>query len=184
MKKFNLSFIFTICLAALTTVGAVTVIGQDVRTAVPTPTPEAAQNPQRPELLRQLGLTQDQVVKIRRLNSSRKPQLDAAQDRLKRAMMLLDQAIYADVLDEADVIAKVKEAQQAQGEVQRLRFFNELAVRKILSPDQLVRFRQLREGFASDRRRANQNRGSDKPPENMRPMNRPRQLVRPASKTP
>lgn len=184
MKKFNRNLIFTICLAALTMLGSAVVYGQGARAAVPTPTPEAVQNPQRPELFRQLGLTQDQVAKIRRLNIARKPMADAAQDRLKRAMMALDQAIYADVLDEADVVAKVREAQQAQGEVQRLRFFNELAVRKILSPEQLVRFRELREGFASDRRRANQKRGGDQPPGNMRPMNSPRQLVRPTNRTP
>lgn len=175
---------YAICLVILAVFGSSVVNAQDGKPSNPSPTPESRQGQQRPELFRQLGLTQEQVGKIRRLNMARKPQIDAAQERLKKAMMALDQAIYADTLDETDVAAKVKEAQLAQAEVQRLRFLGELGVRKILTPEQLVRFRELRERFADDRQRVNQRRGTDQPPESVRPMNRGRQLVRPINKTP
>ena len=184
MKKTCSNIVRTICLVIFTVFGFSVASAQDGKAADASPTPDTKQAQQRPELLRQLGLTQDQVVRIRRLNMARKPQMDAAQDRLKNATMSLDKAIYTDTLDEADVAAKIKEVQQAQAEVQRLRFMGEIAVRKILSPEQLVRFRELRERFAAERPRANQKRATDQPPGKGRPMNGNRQLVRPTVKTP
>ena len=73
--------------------------------------------------------------------------MDAAQERLHDANKALDEAIYADTLNEQDMQAKMKEAQLAQAEVVKIRFMNELEVRKILTPEQLVKFRELREKF-------------------------------------
>ena len=184
MKNSYSTIASTICLVILMIFGFSAANAQNAKPAEALPTPDAKQGAKRPELFRMLGLTQDQVVRIRRLNMARKPQIDAAQDRLKNAMMSLDRAIYADTLDETDFAAKLKEEQQAQAEVQRLRFAGELAVRKILTPEQLVRFRELRERFAAERPRANQKLGDDQSPGNVRPLNRNRQLVRPPSKTP
>ena len=50
--------------------------------------------------------------------------------------------------DEATFQASLKELQLAQAEAAKLRFLNELGVRKILTPDQLARFRELRRKFA------------------------------------
>ncbi len=184
MKHVFSTAVFIFCIVALTAFGSSTANGQDGKPAEASPTPDAKQGTKRPELFRMLGLTQDQVVRIRRLNMARKPQLDAAQDRLKNAMVSLDRAIYADTLDETDVVAKLKEEQQAQAEVQRLRFAGELAVRKILTPDQLVRFRDLRERLASERPRANQKRDGDQQLRSVRQLNRVGQPVRPTGKTP
>ena len=68
--------------------------------------------------------------------------------RLHNANRALDEAIYADTVDEAAFQSRLKEVNQAQAEVARLRFTNELAVRKILTADQLARFRDLRRRFA------------------------------------
>jgi Spy/CpxP family protein refolding chaperone len=108
---------------------------------------------QRPELLRQLGLTPEQVQRIRRLNMQRKPQMDAAQNILRDATKSLDEAIYADEINEQGVLARINEVQSAQAEVQRLRYLNEFAVRKILTPEQLLRFREIRRNFAEARER-------------------------------
>lgn len=131
--------------------------GQD--TAKPAETPQPSPTPAKPvdmrtAVLGQLSLSRDQLQQIRRVNQERKPLMDAAQARLRDANKVLDEAIYSDQMDEPGFQAKLKEAQAAQAEVVRIRFINEFAVRRILTPEQLVRFRVLRQKFEEDRQSA------------------------------
>lgn len=140
----------------------------------PPPQRQGAQD-DRPNLLRELGLTPEQGQQLRRLNQARKPMMDEAQQRLREANRALDLAIYSDTLSEEDVAARLKDFQAAQAEVARIRFNSELSVRKILTPEQLTRFRRLRERFARAREDF-QNRRKDQPP--ARPIQQLRQLQR------
>jgi Spy/CpxP family protein refolding chaperone len=88
------------------------------------------------------------MIEVRRVNQSRKAQMDAAQGRLRDANQALDEAIYADNFDQAAFDSRLKEVQAAQADLVRLRFTNEMNIRKILTPDQLARFRELRRQFA------------------------------------
>lgn len=141
---------------------------------------EPVSEPQRPvvnqdpraNMLRQLGLNRDQIQRLQRINRERKPTMDAAQEKLRNANQALDFAIYADEVSETDVQAKLKDVQLAQAEVFRIRFTNELAIRRLLTPEQLVRFRNMRQRFervrqeAEDRRsvvRDNQQRNNVQP---------------------
>jgi len=124
----------------------------------------------RPNLLASLALSSDQIAQIKQINAERRPQIQAAGRRLREANRSLDMAVYADVLNESDVQARLKEFQAAQLEVASLRFATELAIRKVLTPDQLVRFRELRRQMAEmqqDRRDQRTlrrfDRGSPKP---------------------
>ena len=101
----------------------------------------------RPNLMAQLGLTQDQIKQIRRINQERKQQTRAAQDRLREANRNLDQAIYADVADDVEIQTRIKEVQAAHAEVIKIRSLTELAVRRILTPEQLAKFRDVRQKF-------------------------------------
>lgn len=141
------------------------------------PPPEAANQfaPQRPNLLEHLGLSQDQIRQIRLMNRERKPLMEAAQQRLREANRALDMAIYGDEVDDGAVQARLKEFQAAQAEVAGLRFRSELALRKILTPDQVVRFRNLRARLA--RARQDQQQRGQQPPED-RPLRRLRQIPR------
>ena len=109
---------------------------------------DARSQPKPPNLLRILGLSRAQMQQIRRINQARKPQMDAAMSRLGDANRALDDTIYADSFDEAAFQARLKEVQLAQAEVARLRFTGEANVRRLLTPDQLARFRELRRRFA------------------------------------
>lgn len=131
------------------------------------------QQPDRPNLLENLGLRQEQIRRIRLMNRDRKPAMDAAQLRLREANRALDMAIYGDSLDESAVQARLKEFQQAQGDVARIRFQSELELRKILTPEQLARFRMLRARLAEARREAQETRQG---PQADRPLQRIRQL--------
>ena len=136
------------------------------------PPPEnAAQQEQpnlhRPNLLAELGLTPDQVRQIRRANQERRPSMMEAQRKMREANRNLDLAIYGDNISDADFQTRLKEFSTAQAELQRLRFEGELAVRKILTPEQLVKFRELRRRFAETR---NNNRRQRRMDRRIRPM--------------
>ncbi len=126
---------------------------------------------ERPNLLQNLGLQPEQIRQIRMMNRERKPVMEAAQQRLRESNRALDMSIYGDSLDEADVQMRLREFQQAQAEVARIRFQSEVELRKILTPDQLGRFRALRARLTEARRNAQQRR-------QMAPGDRPLQRIR------
>ena len=131
-------------LALILTLGALA-LAQDQQPQNPPP------NDERPNILAQLGLSQDQIQRFRKANAEHRPLMEAAQKRLREANRELDMAIYADTVSEEDFQAKLRAFQEAQGEVTRLRFQNELSIRNVLTPDQLVRFREIRRRFAGAR---------------------------------
>lgn len=129
---------------------------------IDTPTPIAdGSKDGRQGLLQQIGLTRDQFRQLRMLNQRHRPIMMAAQKRLREATVALDQAIYADTLVDGEFETKLKEQQLAQAEVIRVRSMGELAIRKILTPEQLAKFRELREQFEAARRESVQRRIGD-----------------------
>lgn len=144
----------------LSVVGAVS--AQDNKAAEPQPDAPQA-NPNRPpdnqgDLFRQLGLSVEQLQQIRRIKQEQRPLMEDAQKRFREANRALDESIYADQVNDADFQARLRDVQVAQGEIQRLRFMNELAVRRVLTPEQLVRFREMRERFEQERRNIQERR--------------------------
>lgn len=170
MKKFNYAALLFIAL--LTAFSFTTAYAQDE--PPPPPPPMDAPNAEfdrkpRPNLMAELNLTKDQMQQIKRINQEKKEQMRAAQDRLRDANRQLDEAIYADAVDDATIQARLREVQAAHNEVFKLRSANELAIRRILTPEQLVRFREVRRQFMermenrpdaprANRPRENQNR--------------------------
>lgn len=102
----------------------------------------------RPNLLQELGLSPDQIRAVRQINQERKPVEQAARQRFQDAQRALNSAIYADEVSEADVQARLRDFQAAQADLAKIKFTNELAVRKLLTPEQLIKFRELRQRFA------------------------------------
>ena len=119
--------------------------------------------------LRQLGLSNEQVRKIRKINIDSRPQMQAAQKQLREANQALDAAIYADVVNDADVESRLSVVNTAQSEVARIRFMNELAIRRVLNAEQLVRFREMRQEFEKRRQEFQQNREKGDRPFRRRP---------------
>ena len=163
-------------LAASTFFGSAS-MGQDT---TDTDGPEQPSAQERPNLMRALGLRPEQVQQFRRFNQEWRPKRQAAAMQLRLANRELDQAIYADLLDEGQVRSKLAAFQEAQKEVARLRFEEELAIRKILDAEQLQRFRELRRRFAENRqqrmlrRQENQTQPlrQDRPGQRLAPGNR------------
>ncbi len=134
--------------------------------------PPPENNQQRPNLLRELDLTQEQIREIRTINQSNRQDLRAAQMKVGEARRNLDQAIYSEKADEATVKQRLKEFQDAQAEIARIRAFTEFSIRKILTPEQLIRFRELRQRFEQMRRERQQ---ENQNPLRMRQMRRNQQ---------
>jgi len=145
MKKFNL--ITALFLAALLIFSFSNVKAQEDVTVAPETFNQNHRN-RRPNLLAELALTQEQIRQIRLINKENKFSIRAAQQRLRAANQNLDLAIYTDNLDETAVQSLLREVQTAQVEVIKLRSLTELAVRKILTQEQLTKFRDLRRQFA------------------------------------
>jgi Spy/CpxP family protein refolding chaperone len=108
--------------------------------------PPASQE-MRVNMLRRLGLTAEQIGKLRKINQERQPKMEMARIRLAEANRMLDEAIYADSFDRNLFDARLREVQNAQNEILKLRFESELAVRQILTAEQLAKFRELRDRF-------------------------------------
>ncbi|HMJ09705.1 MAG TPA: periplasmic heavy metal sensor [Pyrinomonadaceae bacterium] len=146
-----------------------------------TPPPEAGKTADdvkrpdvdRPNLLLELGLSREQIRQIRRINADRKPLMEQAQRTMREAVRALDTAIYADTVNDSDVTARVIDFQTAQAEVARIRFESELAIRKILTPDQLVRFREVRRRFEEARKNTRRLRRNRKDPTALPLITRP-----------
>ncbi|MBK9165542.1 MAG: periplasmic heavy metal sensor [Acidobacteria bacterium] len=141
---FRCAFLF---LAGFVVFGAVTLAQDETKDDEP----DAPPAQQRPNLTRALGLRPDQVQQFRRFNQAWQPKRQEAAMQLRLANRELDAAIYADNLDEDLVKVKLSAFHEAQKEVAKLRFEEELAIRKILDPEQLQRFRELRRRFAENR---------------------------------
>lgn len=129
------------------------------------PPPSAEQRPPsdqpkdiRANMLRRLGLSEEQIKQIRTLNAEKQPLMGEAQRRLREATRALDEAIYADQFNDADIDLRLKAVQLAQADVAKLRYMNELAVRRILTQEQLVRFREMRQRFEKARQDFEQHR--------------------------
>lgn len=108
-------------------------------------------------LLQELGLTQQQIQQIRRINAARRPIMQAAQQKSRQANRNLDAAIYADEPNEELVKERTKEASLAQTEVIKERTITEFMIRKVLTPEQLQKFRELRERIQQQRQQMQEN---------------------------
>ncbi len=142
MKKNKfLTLIFTFLLMFLT----ISFVNAQDQTAPDNQTPNPNQTARPFKIWQELGLSRDQIQEIQRINKQRKPVMQVAQQKWREANRTLDAAVYADVTTEEDVKTKLKEAQFAQADLLKERATTEYLIRNVLTPDQLIKFRQLRE---------------------------------------
>lgn len=95
-------------------------------------------------LLSELNLTAAQVTQMREIREQSVPQARELTRRLNQARRALDESIYSDTADEALVEQRAREVSEAQAALVRLRAQTELRVRRVLTPEQLQTFRDLR----------------------------------------
>jgi len=81
---------------------------------------------------------------MREIREQSVPQARELTRRLNQARRALDESIYSDATDEALVEQRAREFSEAQAALVRLRAQTELRVRRVLTPEQLQTFRDLR----------------------------------------
>jgi len=112
----------------------------------PAEQPGAARRARRgPDLLARLSLSAEQLQQLREIRRESEAEARALVRRLRLARRALDEAIYADALDERAVEDRAREVARAQEALVRLRAQTELRVRRVLTPEQLQTFRDLRQ---------------------------------------
>src|SRR3989440_12349212 len=108
------------------------------------------------QMLGPLNLTPDQVQKIRAINGELKDERQGANQRLRMAQRALAEAIQSPTPDEALIATRSKEVADAQANTIRLRSLTEARVLQVLTPDQRVKLRELRQRNQTMRRERNQ----------------------------
>jgi len=103
------------------------------------------QTNQADQMLGPLNLTQDQIQKIRAINAELKEERQAANFRLRMAQRALREAIQSPTPDETVVEQRSKEVADAQANTIRLRSLTETRVLQVLTPEQRMKLRELRQ---------------------------------------
>ena len=165
-KKPNLTVILSIAFVLLGT--SVAAFAQTTQTQNQTDPAQAqnapAQNPQANQgsELRLLGLTPDQIQKIRAINLDLKDERQAANLKLREAQRALTEAVEAPTPDENLIAQRSREVAEAQANTIRLRSLTEARVLQVLTPDQRAKLREIRQRNQA-LRRANQQQSPNGP---------------------
>ena len=134
---------------------------QDKPAAQPTPTPNLQQ---------ELNLTPDQIQKWRALNQELRPQEVAGTVRVKEARRALTEAMESPAPNEELIKQRAKELADAQSAMTQLNALRQARVLQILTPEQRVKLKEIRERNQALRRQQQQQ---------MNGLNQRQQLKRP-----
>jgi Spy/CpxP family protein refolding chaperone len=134
------------------------IVGIEARAQTPQNTEPAqtqAQAAQLPDFA-QLNLSPDQIQKIRAINAEVKNQRQAAGMKLRQAQRALAEAIEAPTPNEAMIEQRSHELADAQAATIRLRSLTEARILQVMTPEQRIKLREMRQRNQAARREANQ----------------------------
>ena len=149
-------------LAAIALLASTSLLG---RAQSPTPQqtsqPDQAQsqaqvNQTTQDVFGQLNLSPEQVQKIRGINAELKDQRQAANQRLRLAQRALAEAVESATPNESLIDQRSRDVADAQSTVIRLRSLTEARVLQVMTPEQRVRLREIRQRNQALRREAGQ----------------------------
>jgi Spy/CpxP family protein refolding chaperone len=111
-----------------------------------------------------LNLTPDQIQRIRAINAELKDQRQTAVQRLRQAQRSLAEAIESPTPNEALIDQRSREVADAQAATIRIRSLSEARILQVLTPEQRIRLREMRQRNQALRRGGDQqlprNRGN------------------------
>ena len=99
----------------------------------------------------QLRLTPEQRQKIRAIREQNKEARAAINERLRESNRALENALDADNPNEAELEQRLRDVAGAQAASTRMRVMTELSIRRVLTPDQIAVWRNLRQQTANQR---------------------------------
>ncbi|HMG71959.1 MAG TPA: Spy/CpxP family protein refolding chaperone [Pyrinomonadaceae bacterium] len=140
-------------------------VGVQVRAQAPTPQNPAepvqsqvqAQPNQAGQLpdFAELNLSPDQIQKIRAINAELKDQRQAAGTKLRQAQRALAEAVESPTANESLIEQRSHELADAQATTIRLRSLTEARILQVMTPEQRIRLREMRQRNQALRREAN-----------------------------
>jgi Spy/CpxP family protein refolding chaperone len=104
----------------------------------------------------QLNLSPDQIQKIRTINADLKDQRQAAGMKLRQAQRALAEAVEAPTPNETLIEQRSHEVADAQAATIRLRSLTEARILQVMTPEQRLKLREMRQRNQAARREANQ----------------------------
>jgi Spy/CpxP family protein refolding chaperone len=120
-----------------------------------TQTSQANQTGQLPDLA-ELKLSPDQIQKIRSINAELKDQRQAANFKLRQAQRALAEAVESPTPNETLIDQRSHELADAQATTIRLRSLAESRILQVMTPEQRIQLREMRQRNQAARRQANQ----------------------------
>ena len=115
----------------------------------------ATQGNQLPDFA-QLNLSPEQIQKIRAINAELKDQRQAANQKLRQSQRALSEAVESPTPNETLIDQRSHELAGAQANAIRLRSLAESRILQVMTPEQRVRLREMRQRNQALRREANQ----------------------------
>ena len=106
----------------------------------------------RQEVMRAIGLTQDQHLRMADIRRNYDDELLATGRRVREAKRGLDRAIMAEQFDEAQFNARAEELARAQADLVRLQARMRAEVRGVLTTEQVIRFNELERKLRREQR--------------------------------
>lgn len=145
---------------------AIVLVGSCIQARAQDPTPQnpgaspqtqASQASKPLDPLSQLGLTPDQIRKIRGINAELRDQRQAANQRLIQAQQALAVAIESPNPDENIISQRSHEVADAQATTIRIRSLTEVRVLQVLTAEQRAKLKEIRQQNQAMRRANQQN---------------------------
>src|SRR6266576_1547903 len=143
-----------------------TIVGIDARAQATTPRnsaepaqsqmqTQANQASQLPDFA-ELNLSPHQIQKIRAINAELKDQRQAAGMKLRQAQRALAEAVESPTANESLIEQRSHELADAQATTIRLRSLTEARILQVMTPEQRIRLREMRQRNQAARRESNQ----------------------------
>lgn len=104
------------------------------------------------EVMRAIGLTQDQHLRMADIRRNYDEELIATGRRVREAKRGLDRAIMAEQFDEAQFNARAEDLARAQADLVRLQARLRAEVRGVLTTEQVIRFNELERKLRREQR--------------------------------
>jgi Spy/CpxP family protein refolding chaperone len=103
-----------------------------------------------------LNLSPEQIQKIRSINAELRDQKQAANQKLRQAQRALAEAIESPTPNEALIEQRSHDVAEAQANTIRLRSLTEARILQVMTPEQRIRLREMRQRNQALRRQGNQ----------------------------
>lgn len=92
-----------------------------------------------------LDLSDQQKLQIRQIHFDSQADIRAARAQVRNARRTLEESLYGDNFDQTVVEARIKDVTQAEANLLHLETESQAKVRQVLTPEQVRRFRELRD---------------------------------------